>query len=93
MTIHLANISGLVLVYFLVFARTGAMLMLLPPISQAGIPARVRLVLALAVSVAMAPTVLRDYPSQGRNRRSRWASCSPKKSRPVFSSAQWRASS
>ncbi|MGB8364750.1 MAG: flagellar biosynthetic protein FliR [Rhizomicrobium sp.] len=65
MTIHLANLSGLILVYFLVFARTGAMLMLLPPISQAGVPARVRLALALAVSVAMAPVVAHDYPSQG----------------------------
>lgn len=64
MTIHLANLSGLILVYFLVFARTGAMLMLLPPISQAGVPSRVRLVLALAISVAMAPVVAHNYPAQ-----------------------------
>lgn len=65
MTIHLANISGLILVYFLVFARTGAMLMLLPPISQAAVPPRVRLALALAVSVAMTPVVAHTYPAQG----------------------------
>src|SRR5208283_955921 len=59
------NLSGLIFVYFLVFARTGAMLMLLPPISQAGVPPRVRLALALAVSAAMAPVVAHDYPSQG----------------------------
>jgi flagellar biosynthesis protein FliR len=61
--IHLADLSGLVLVYFLVFARTGAMLMLLPPISQAGVPSRVRLVLALAVSLALAPGVAHNYPA------------------------------
>ena len=38
MTVHLANLSGIVLVYVLVFARTGAMIMLLPAIGQAGIP-------------------------------------------------------
>ena len=59
---HLADLSGLVLVYFLVFARTGAMLMLLPPINQAGIPSRVRLALALAISFALAPGLAHDYP-------------------------------
>jgi flagellar biosynthetic protein FliR len=41
------------------------MLMLLPPIAQAGVPPRVRLMLALAISVAMAPVVAHDYPPQG----------------------------
>ena len=59
---HLADLSGLILVYFLVFARTGAMLMLLPPINQAGIPSRVRLALALAISFALAPGLAHDYP-------------------------------
>jgi flagellar biosynthetic protein FliR len=59
---HLADLSGLVLVYFLVFARTGAMLMLLPPINQAGVPSRVRLALALAISFALAPGLAHDYP-------------------------------
>jgi len=39
--------------------------MLLPPISQAGVPARVRLVLALAISCALAPGLAHDYPAQG----------------------------
>lgn len=60
---HIADLSGLVLVYFLVFARTGAMLMLMPPISQAGVPPRVRLMLALAVSFALAPGLAQHYPS------------------------------
>ena len=63
MTIHLPALSGLVLVYLLVFARVGAMIMLLPAIGQAGIPSRVRLLLALAIAVAFAPTVASNYPS------------------------------
>ena len=61
---HLADLSGLVLVYFLVFARTGAMLMLLPPINQQGVPTQVRLVLALAISFALAPGLAHAYPPQ-----------------------------
>jgi flagellar biosynthesis protein FliR len=61
---HLADLSGLVLVYFLVFARTGAMLMLLPPINQQGISSRVRLMLALGVSFALAPGLAAHYPAQ-----------------------------
>jgi len=61
---HLTDLSGLVLVYFLVFARTGAMLMFLPPINQAGVPSRVRLMLALAISFALAPGLAHDYPAQ-----------------------------
>src|SRR5665213_1268240 len=63
MQIHLPDLSGIVLVYFLVFARVGAMVMLLPNIGEAGIPARVRLLLALAISVALAPTVANAYPA------------------------------
>ena len=62
MTITLPGLSGAVLVYLLVFARTGAMVMLLPAIGDAAVPGRVRLILALAVSVALAPTVTSAYP-------------------------------
>ena len=64
MHIHLPALSGLLLTYLLVFARTGAMMMLLPALGEGGIPSRVRLVLALAVSVALAPTVQSAYPAQ-----------------------------
>ena len=64
MTIHLANISGVVLVYLLVFARTGAMVMLLPAIGEAGVPPRVRLALALAVSFALVPVVSHNYADE-----------------------------
>jgi flagellar biosynthesis protein FliR len=62
MTITLPGLSGSVLVYLLVFARTGAMVMLLPAIGDAAVPGRVRLILALAGSVALAPTVMSAYP-------------------------------
>jgi flagellar biosynthesis protein FliR len=62
MTITLPTLSGVVLVYLLVFARTGAMIMLLPPLANASVPARVRLILALAVAIALAPTVASAYP-------------------------------
>jgi flagellar biosynthetic protein FliR len=60
--IHLPELSGIILTYLLVFSRTGAMMMLLPALGEGGIPATVRLVLALAVSVALAPTVQSAYP-------------------------------
>jgi len=62
MTITLPGLSGAVLVYLLVFARTGAMVMLLPAIGEAAVPGRVRLMLALAISLALAPTVSGSYP-------------------------------
>ena len=62
MTIHLSALSGIVLTYLLVFSRVGAMVMLLPAIGQAGVPARVRLVLALAISLALTPQVQSAYP-------------------------------
>ena len=64
MTIHLNDMSGGVLVFFLVFSRVGAMVMLLPAIGDAGVPARVRLGLALAISFAMVPVVAHFYPPQ-----------------------------
>jgi flagellar biosynthetic protein FliR len=63
MQIHLPALSGIVLTYLLVFARVGAMIMLLPGIGTMGVPARVRLVLALAVAFALTPTVQSAYPA------------------------------
>ena len=64
MHIQLATLSGAVLTYLLVFARVGAMIMLLPGFGTMGVPARVRLVLALAVSLALTPTVQSAYPAE-----------------------------
>jgi flagellar biosynthetic protein FliR len=61
MTVHLPALSGIVLVHLLVFARTGAMVMLLPAIGEAGVPAMVRLVFAFAISLALAPNVAGAY--------------------------------
>ena len=61
MHIHLPDLSGIVVVYLLVFARVGAMVMLLPNIGEAGIPSRVRLLLAVAISFYMAPGVSSAY--------------------------------
>jgi flagellar biosynthetic protein FliR len=61
-TFHLNDATGQILLYFLVFARVGSMVMLLPAIGDAGVPARVRLALALAISFAMAPALAGTYP-------------------------------
>jgi flagellar biosynthetic protein FliR len=63
MTIILPPLQGLVLVYLLTFARAGAMIMLLPVIGDAGVPMRVRLAFALAVSAALLPITTPYYPA------------------------------
>ena len=63
MTIHLPELSGIILTYLLVFSRVGAMVMLLPAIAEMGVPPRVRLVLALAIAFALTPQVQGSYPA------------------------------
>jgi flagellar biosynthetic protein FliR len=63
MTIILPQLQGVVLVFLLTFARAGAMIMLLPVIGDAGVPPRVRLAFALAVSAALVSVTARYYPS------------------------------
>jgi len=62
MTFALPTLEGAILAYFLTFARAGAMIMLLPAIGEVGVPPRVRLAFALAVSAALAPAVAHNYP-------------------------------
>jgi len=62
-TIILPQLQGVVLVYLLTFSRAGAMIMLLPVIGDAGVPARVRLAFALAVSAALVPITTQYYPA------------------------------
>jgi len=62
-TFTLPDFSSVIVLYALVFARTGAMIMLLPGIGDVGIPPRVRLALALAISFAMTPVVQHSYPT------------------------------
>jgi flagellar biosynthetic protein FliR len=63
MTFILPALEGTVFAFTLTFARAGAMIMLLPVIGDIGVPARVRLAFALAVSAALAPTVAHFYPA------------------------------
>jgi flagellar biosynthetic protein FliR len=63
MQIHLPALSGIILTYLLVFARVGAMIMLLPGFGTMGVPARVRLVIALAIALALTPQVQSAYPA------------------------------
>src|ERR1700704_5869946 len=63
MRIILPPLQGVLLVYLLTFARTGAMIMLLPAIGDTGVPVRVRLAFALAVSAALVPLTAKYYPA------------------------------
>jgi flagellar biosynthetic protein FliR len=63
MTFVLPQLQGVVLAYLLTFARAGAMIMLLPVIGDAGVPPRVRLAFALAVSAALVSTTAQYYPT------------------------------
>jgi flagellar biosynthetic protein FliR len=62
MHIALPALSGIVLTYLLVFSRVGAMVMLLPGFSQGAVPPPVRLILALAFTLCLAPQVQANYP-------------------------------
>jgi flagellar biosynthesis protein FliR len=64
MRIILPELQGVVLIFLLTFARAGAMIMLLPVIGDAGVPPRVRLAFALAVSGALTSTTSQYYPTQ-----------------------------
>ncbi len=50
------------LLYVLVFSRVGAAMMVLPALGEMSINARVRLMMALAVSAVLAPVVSSAYP-------------------------------
>ena len=63
MRIILPELQGPILVFLLTFARAGAMIMLLPVIGDAGVPPRVRLAFALAVSAALMSATASYYPS------------------------------
>jgi len=51
------------LLYVLAFARIGSAMMVLPGLGELSISGRVRLVMALAVTVALTPVVASAYPS------------------------------
>ena len=61
MRIDISLLPALAAAFMLAFARVGAMVMLLPNLGEHGIPARVRLLLALAIAFCMAPGVANAY--------------------------------
>jgi len=50
-------------VYVLAFARIGTALMILPGLGEMNVSARIRLVMALAVTAVLAPVIATSYPS------------------------------
>jgi flagellar biosynthetic protein FliR len=56
------NLSASVFTYALVFSRAGAIMMLLPGIGEVGVPTRIRLALALSVTLIIGNLVGNDMP-------------------------------
>ncbi len=59
----LSFLPDLTYAFFLVFGRVGAMLMILPGISQSAVPQRVRIIFALTVTVVLYPVVAASLPA------------------------------
>lgn len=62
MTISLDFLPAAIFAFFLIFARVGALSMVLPGLSATTVPARIRLVFALAVSLVLYPLVQPALP-------------------------------
>ena len=60
---NVSILPDIAVVFMLMFARLGTMAMLMPGLGETGVPTRVRLVLALAVTVLFYPAVSGLYPS------------------------------
>jgi len=61
--VHVDIVPSLAIAFLLAFARIGTLVMLLPGIGEASIPARLRLGAALAITFVLFPLVRRDYPA------------------------------
>src|SRR5581483_11438850 len=55
MTVNLSFLPSLAAVFMLMFARLGAMVMLMPGFGEQGIPVRIRLVIAVMLTLVMLP--------------------------------------
>src|SRR5262245_45681757 len=51
------------MIFALVFSRVGTMVMTLPALGETNVPARARLILALGLTLVMAPVVGTTYPA------------------------------
>ena len=58
---------------FIVFARVGAAFAVLPGFAEASVPARVRLLVAIAVTVVIAPSVAPGLPALRWSPRGSWS--------------------
>ena len=61
MTVNLSFLPALAAVFMLMFARLGTMVMLMPGLGEQGIPARIRLVVALVLVLVMLPLHRAEY--------------------------------
>lgn len=63
MTVNISFLPALAVTFILMFARLGTMTMLMPGIGERGIPVRIRLVIALLLTLVMLPIYRGNYPT------------------------------
>lgn len=63
MTVNISFLPALAVTFILMFARLGTMTMLMPGIGERGIPMRIRLVIALMLTLVLLPIYRGNYPS------------------------------
>jgi flagellar biosynthetic protein FliR len=61
--INISFLPALAVTFILMFARLGTMTMLMPGIGERGIPARIRLVIALMLTLVLLPIYRSNYPT------------------------------
>lgn len=63
MTVNISFLPALAVTFILMFARLGTMTMLMPGIGERGIPMRIRLVIALMLTLVLLPIYRANYPT------------------------------
>ncbi len=63
MTVNISFLPAIAVTFILMFARLGTMTMLMPGIGERGIPTRIRLVIALILTLVMLPIYRSSYPT------------------------------
>jgi len=62
-TVNISFLPALAVTFILMFARLGTMTMFMPGIGERGIPTRIRLVIALMLTLVMLPIYRGNYPT------------------------------
>jgi flagellar biosynthetic protein FliR len=62
-TVNISFLPALAVTFLLMFARLGTMTMLMPGIGERGIPTRIRLVIALMLTLVLLPIYRGNYPN------------------------------